>query len=285
MSEERSPSNLMQARETYVRRFEHLVENYVLGVFDSMYLPVKRQPLKVFQARLREIPNWNAQIIKHHTDMLSLECDCLTEIIAALFVSQVKILTSIRLSNQKKSVSLKVPSNEDYIHRYFVEAARSFYLSPYCFKYDEMRKKRAVLVAAVDEAVNKLLPHRKILRACLGSFLNDDRSFDTFEEQPETSANSQEEPAVPPEMPEYNEAAYAELPPAPFEEDRPLDPPPEQHGNDVEQYKTVQTPPDGQNPQLETLDHAPFTQAHQEEMPPIKYDDYNDLFKDAEELP
>lgn len=283
MSDEKHASNLIQARQAYISRFVTLVHTYVLGVFDNMYHAVKRErhPLKLFQDKLRAVPSWNSQVIKHHADMLSLESDCLDELIAALFVSQVKILTSIRLSSQKQNVSLNLPSNEDYIHRYFIEVSRAFYYNPYCFKYNDGRKKRSILVASVDEAVNKMLPHRKILRACLGSFLNEDRSFETFEADKPTS------PLRDP---------YDELPPAPFEDDRhdeawrddaahsehapPADQPPA-----PSETKLVQTP----QPPTGTIDNAPFTQQQQvlpDAQPTVvQFDTYNDIFKDAGELP
>ncbi len=183
MTEERGNAVLLHARNTYVLRFTSIVGPHVLAFFDHMYSNVRKsdKPLRTFQAHLLQVPEWNASVIKHHTDLLSLKSDCLDEIIAALFVSQVKVLTSIRLSAQKKSVSLKIPSNEDFMHRYFIEVAQQFYYNPFIFKNRDARKKQQVLVSSVDEAVNLLLPHRKILRACLGDFVNDDRSFDTFE--------------------------------------------------------------------------------------------------------
>lgn len=293
MADDRHGSSLLLARDNYVRKFAHMVESYVLGVFETMYVSVKQMSLKTFQAKLREVQEWNSTTIKHHTDQLNIGCDCLDEMIAALFVSQVKVLTSIRLTSQKKSVTLKIPSNEDYVHRYFVEVARLFYENPYIFRHNNTKAKRAVLASAVDEAVNKLLPHRKILRACLGDFLTDDRSFDTFEPDHDKKEGSdgedhhehQEHEGQPPED------LYADLPPPPFEQ------PPgngmggQDAGNDYnynDPMKTVQVLP---NAQHETIDHQPFTKPVDppQGLPdppenPTQFD-YNDLFRNAGDLP
>jgi hypothetical protein len=296
MADDRHGSSLLLARDNYVRKYAHMVESYVLGVFDQMYVSVQKLSLKTFQAKLREVQEWNSSTIKHHADQLSIGCDCLDEMIAALFVSQVKVLTSIRLTSQKKSVTLKIPANEDYVHRYFIEVARLFYENPYMFRQHNTRAKRAVLVAAVDEAVNKLLPHRKILRACLGDFLSEDRSFDTFEAETDKKHDhdNRSEDNEPHEA--RVEDLYADLPPPPFEQ------PPqevEQQPNpssqfDDQQYephdpmKTVQVLP---NPQNETIDQQPFTKPVEPQgmLPdppqnPTQFD-YNDLFRNAGDLP
>ena len=291
MTEERGNSNLLHARETYVRRFVSMVGSYVLAIFDGMYSRLEKHPLRVFQSSLREIPDWNASVIKQHSDYLTLKSDCLDEMVAALFVSQVKVLTSIRLSAQKKSVSLKIPSNEEFLHQYFTEVARQFYQNPYVFRRKDSRKKREVLYSSVDEAVNHLLPHRKILRACLGDFVNEDRSFDTFQEDADKrSSHSREdrysqaeeldkvgqdemqamdeamrpdaEDAIPPAYSnEHSFGAYQSAPPVP-------EPQPSE-------VRVVSTP-DGH---VETINDAPFTR-HEGEKPV-----YDDFFEGAANLP
>ena len=287
MSEERANSNLLQARDTYVRRFVAMVGPYVLAIFDNMYSRLEKHPLRVFQTSLREIPDWNASVIKQHSDYLTLKSDCLDEMVAALFVSQVKILTSIRLSAQKKSVSLKIPSNEEFLHRYFIEVARQFYQNPYMFRRRETRKKKEVLYGSVDEAVNHLLPHRKILRACLGDFVNEDRSFDTFQEDADRRSHqsdnrySQDEDvarvgqdemqAMDEVMRSDNEDVIPRAPTSDFPHQA-APPVPEPQASEVRVVST----PDGH---VETINDAPFT-SHERSQPV-----YDDFFEGAANLP
>jgi hypothetical protein len=199
-------SVLVDAKNEYTHQLVEVVCVPILAVFDRMYRAAASQktPLRTFQRMLQEIPDWNNHAIRDHTDTISRRCPWFSELLTAVFVSHVKVLTSVRLSGSKPNIKVKVPSNESFVHLLMVEMAREFYTNPYMFKEGGKDAKMAVLNAAVEKSVRKMLPVRDILRAYLGGTVDDDRNYNDVSsesEEPEPDLDAHTLPPLSPAAP------------------------------------------------------------------------------------
>ena len=82
-----------------------------------------------FQLKLREIPTWNSEVVRQHTAAIEAKVPYLSELVAAAFVSFVKVMSSIKLraGEQKHNIRLTLPTNDAFVHRVFINVARDLY--------------------------------------------------------------------------------------------------------------------------------------------------------------
>ncbi len=83
----------------------------MIEVFEEMYeeaykLSKGRKTLIMFQKLLKEVPNWSDAQSKQHTDNIANRCAWFNDLIAAVSVSCVKILSAVRLSKDNKKISV-----------------------------------------------------------------------------------------------------------------------------------------------------------------------------------
>lgn len=165
---------LVDAKNIYTAQLAEAVGPCVLDAFDAMLDAVAAESSKHvqyrFQLKLREIPVWNADVVRQHTAAIEAKVPYLSELVAAAFVSYVKVMSSIKLRSgeQKHNIRLTLPTNDAFVHRVFINVARDLYAAPGTppAAYDNMR-------GAVERAIRKMLPIKDILNAYLGSSVDD----------------------------------------------------------------------------------------------------------------
>jgi hypothetical protein len=152
------------------RREAHLVQN-------------KNNILIEFQKRLKDIPNWNQNNINEHVQKASANCGFLEDLLAAVYFSNVKILSSVKIKKSKKKVHIKLPELDNFIHQTMIETARKIYANPALFSIkvygEDMHNKDVVvpvITDAIQEAIVKSLPFQNILQTYFGNKLHGDES-------------------------------------------------------------------------------------------------------------
>jgi hypothetical protein len=163
---------LVQAKDSYVAQIADILAPFVVNVVNTLYMTAKNEssmnkPTKRFQEKLREIPQWNQSMIDAQLTAVMNKHSYFPELVAAAFVSYVKILSSVKISAQKPKIQLKLPADDVFMHKVFVNSAKSFYLDPALVK--SPRDVRLALVRnAVETSIRDLLPIEQILKAYLG---------------------------------------------------------------------------------------------------------------------
>lgn len=149
---------------------------------------------KMFIVLLEEVVNWNNSIIKTHVDAYEASCHYFTDLLAAVFVCYIKILSSIRINKEPKKLPIKLPSNADFVHACLIQVAEKFKTHVHIFREENAFKKDQELVAictkSIEETLNKLIPIQQILR----TYIADSSSFDLNDEMPDE--DEQEAPPV-----------------------------------------------------------------------------------------
>ncbi len=189
-----STAVLVDAKREYLAQLSDYVSPVILAIVNDMWDACKgqKQPLIAFMTKLKGVPDVNNATISAWTSRVSDKCPWLSELLAAVFVSYVKVLTSVRLGNVKPRIKLKVPSNETFIHSVMVDYAHDLYGDPYLIQRTDTEAKAArmqLVRKSIEANVRNLLPVKDILNAYVSSTSMHNREF-----EPEPHEESEEEP-------------------------------------------------------------------------------------------
>ena len=204
MSKQAYSHYLLEVKQEYTKQLSNLLVPVLYEGLASIYSEAKRTrtdtPMKMFQILLSKIPNWNQNIIQNEYNRIisKTQCDWLNDLITAVFISHAKILSSIKTKKKGKTLNLKVPNGDYFIHKAYIECARQFWKNPYLFldnintiEYQRnMRESELIIEQAINETIRKLLPVRNILQQYIAI---DDESETSSSSSSEEESSSDEE--------------------------------------------------------------------------------------------
>ena len=164
---------LVEAKKEYMAQLCKLMSQAMIQAFYEMYREAEKMSkgkkvLIQYQKLLKEVPNWNDHIVKTQTDTICNSCGWFSDLLAAVFVSYVKILSSVRLKTESKKISIKLPTNTLFIHTCYINAAKDLYKDPYVYYEEQSEFERdAKLIprftVAIEMTIQELLPVQHIL--------------------------------------------------------------------------------------------------------------------------
>lgn len=162
-----------EAKKEYTSYLCNVITPHAIEVFYQMYYEAKdlakgQQPLNQYQRLLKEVQNWNNNMVKTHCEAITTSCPVFTELVGAVFVSYIKVMSSVRINKSAQKISIKIPSNEVFVHRCFISIARDLYADPYVMQEsmtDQLREAKlsSRFSVAIASTVKDLLPIHEIL--------------------------------------------------------------------------------------------------------------------------
>lgn len=133
--------------------------------------------LMTFQNLLIQIPKWNNDIIENEVSriMKQSNCDYIEVLITCVHIVQLKALTCIRVGQSEKNVDINIPKLTDFIHRVYINSARSIYTNIYLFENDILplqiqqnyNKVDNLIKESIIESIRQSMPIDEILRSYL----------------------------------------------------------------------------------------------------------------------
>jgi hypothetical protein len=168
-----------ETRNEYLKQLSTWITPPLVEFFRTEYARISgevgaRRAMGAFQNFCSEVPRWNQDIIDKHINTVldNCRCDYVEELMTAIFIAHTKMLTAIRISTKEKKLSIKLPKLDHFLHRVFVECARSFWKAPFLFSEEQPLVERqknilqaeSMCVEALSGAVRSLLPVKNILR-------------------------------------------------------------------------------------------------------------------------
>jgi len=200
MSKESNSQYLLEVKHEYSRQLCNLLVPVMYEGIHSIYTEAtknkKDTPMKIFQILLSRIPQWNQHIITNEYQRIlnKTQCDFIADLITAVFISHAKILSSVKSKKKSKTLNLKVPNGDYFIHKAYIECARHFWKNPYLFcdnistiEYQRnMREAESIIEQSINETVRKLLPVKNILQ----QYINLDESSSSSSESSSSSDSS-----------------------------------------------------------------------------------------------
>lgn len=257
---------LVEAERKYMTKLTNAMAPVMIDAFYDLFQEAKKQAqgrkvLIQYQALLKEVKNWNNTIVKQHTESIIKSCAMFPNLLAAVFVILVKIMSAIKVSSESKKLNIKLPTNDVFVHSCYMATAASLYEDPYVMIDEISETERrsnitARITKAVREVVEDFVPVQQILDTYIPSFTGGS----------ELDMGGGEEVPLPPEPPVEEE----QVPPPPVEET------PAEETEPVtteEEIKEVPVVPESPAPSAPVA-AAPAAPVHQET-----------LFDDAPETP
>lgn len=179
MSETLNVNVLVAAKEEYTKQLVYILSPQIylvlLNVFNESQLIKKKRSISLrnYQLFLKKIPHWNTVIIEKNTENIKVKIPYLLDLITAIFVSHVKILACVRLKSDSKSINVKVPNLDHFLHQIIITNAEKIYYNPELI----LKKKEMVVLViseTIEETIRNQIPIDKILTEYLsGVFEND----------------------------------------------------------------------------------------------------------------
>ena len=149
--------------------------------------------LMTFQNFLSRVPKWNSTIIDEETKRILTKSNCayLEDLLTCVHITQLKILTSIRVSQKQKKIDIDIPKLADFIHRCYITYARKLYSNVYLFEKDilplsyqkNMREAELMCQEAVLQVIRENMPVEKILRAYIDETVDEEIIEETIEKE------------------------------------------------------------------------------------------------------
>ena len=75
-------------------------------------------------------------------NIIKIDHPYLMDLITAIFVSHVKILSCVRLKSDNKSIKIKVPSLNTFLHKLIIKCCETIYYNTLIIKKKKKKKKR-----------------------------------------------------------------------------------------------------------------------------------------------
>ena len=165
---------LVEAKKEYLFQLATVMCPAIVESFQDMYTEARkiskgRKVLLQFQKLLKEVVNWNNHMVKEHSENICNSCAYFNDLLAAVFVSYVKIFSSVRLNTENKKISIKLPTNDVFVHGCYINVAKEFYKDPYVF-HDEMSdyeredKMNERIIACIETTIKESIPVQEILK-------------------------------------------------------------------------------------------------------------------------
>ena len=133
--------------------------------------------LLTFQNMLTRIPRWNNEILDAEVERLKEDTNCkyLEDLITCVHVTQLKILSCVRVGDKNKRIDIDIPSLKEFVHKIYIEVARKFYKNVYLFQQDVVgivKQKNAriaelIIRECIFEVIRDSMPIEELLRAYL----------------------------------------------------------------------------------------------------------------------
>merc|ERR1712093_191135 len=148
--------------------------------------------LMTFQNFLSRVPKWNNDIISEETNRIVAKsgCNYLEDLLTCVHITQLKVLTSIRVGSLQKKIDLDIPKLNDFVHKIYIKFARKIYSNVYLFEKNiqpliyqkNMRECETICKECILDVIRESIPVEKILR----SYIDESVEEEIVEEIKET---------------------------------------------------------------------------------------------------
>ena len=207
MSKTLNISVLVAARDEYIEQLKCILTPLILQGFNSIYkdalaITEGKRVLYKFQELLKEIPKWNQTILQEESKRIKKKCPYIMDIVTAIFVSNVKILASIRLKGKNENIRVKIPTSDIFIHSIYIETGQQIFYDPILFyhKTNTLQQNKKIIVEiirlSIDETVRQMLPFDNILQEYLANALNDNADNESDSDSEDGSGSDSDEDSI-----------------------------------------------------------------------------------------
>ena len=176
MSETLNVNVLVAAKDEYTKQLLNTIQNDIYIILKSIYNDSQEQNVRRkisysnFQKELKTVPQWTSYKLDSKIRELIKKYPFLMDLITAIFVSHVKILACVRLKSDNKSIKIKVPNLNTFLHKLLIKCCESLYYEPTLINC-EKHKLMEIISIAIEDTIGNQIPIEYILNEYLsGAF-------------------------------------------------------------------------------------------------------------------
>lgn len=197
---------LFENKKEYLQYIQDLLTEPFIHEFQMMYdatlsRTASGKVLKEFQSSVSEMNQWNHVMIASMRERVVEQCKCefLPDLIRAIFVTYVRfhLASHGKLDNIKK-IKIRVPNEENFLHKCMISCARVVWKQPYLFYHAVRTIERQHNRVQVEDAFRKAIastirnaiPWSQILNVTI---TDDGEEIGTSETDEETATDTSSE--------------------------------------------------------------------------------------------
>lgn len=176
MSETLNVNVLVAAKEEYSKQLINCIQPGIYDILLSIFEDSQKNNIRLsvsysnFQKELKSVPHWADYKLEEKLNSINRKFPYLMDLITAIFVSHVKILACVRLKTDDKSVKIKVPSLNSFLHKIIVSCCEQIYYNPQSI-HDDKAKMFILINECIHETIANQIPIEYILNEYLsGAF-------------------------------------------------------------------------------------------------------------------
>ena len=203
MSETLNVNVIVAAKEEYTKQLITLLQPEMYELIKNIFINSQKNNIRRslsysnFQKELKAVPNWTSFRLEEKLQYINSKFPYLMDLITAIFVSHVKILACVRLKSDNKSVKIKVPNLNTFLHKIIINCCETIYYDP-----EIIDSSKSVIFdiinTSIHDTIASQIPIEYILNEYLsGVFDEDEPSYPEqnkiYEEEPELNEFSDEE--------------------------------------------------------------------------------------------
>jgi hypothetical protein len=177
-------ANLSEAQNEYSARLINTLTPFIRqgiqSIFNEAYKLCEENDeqekyLMTFQNFLSRVSKWNNSLVEQETERIVRESKCsyLEDLLTCVHVTQLKVLTSVRVGSKQKKIDLDVPKLSVFIHRVYIDTSRKIYKNVYLFDLKatplnhqkNMRECEVIIKECILNVIRESIPIEKILRS------------------------------------------------------------------------------------------------------------------------
>ena len=190
---------VVEAKQEYTRNLKNVIKDTILYNFNNLLEESKKEAEKndtlvIFQRRLKCVPHWSSAYVDNEVEKIKKNCPWFLELLTAVIITNVKILTSVKVSKTKKKIQIKTPQADKFVHQVYIEFARAMF--EYIKKQKELPNDMTIdylFDQSLENVIRAHLPIQNILQMYVGENDSDEESNDD-ESEPEPDDEPEDDP-------------------------------------------------------------------------------------------
>ena len=190
---------IVEAKNEYTKQLTNLLKPLIYEALIVLYSAAVEQCdsmdtiLDVYHGELSNIPKWNNEVIKKETERIKESCVYFDDLITAVIISNVKILSSVKVGKSKKKTKIAVPSATTFVHSVYIAVSKELLSDLEVFDIERfsgritnnVRLVYLIIEKSIEDAIRSLLPLQSILEASFTRYAASDNSDNESVDEPE----------------------------------------------------------------------------------------------------
>jgi len=203
MAETLNVNVLVAAKEEYTKQLISTIQGGIYDIIKQIYTESQKNNIRRlvsysnFQKELKAVPNWASFKLDEKLHTINSKYPYLMDLVTAIFVSHVKILACVRLKSDDKSVKIKVPNLNTFLHKIIINCSECIYYTPDIIE-DNKTKIFEIINGSINETIANQIPIEYILNEYLSGVFDEEEpaypdNEDIVEQEPDLNEYSDEE--------------------------------------------------------------------------------------------